>query len=166
MSGALLQVRDLVKTYAAPRESLVAPSRQICAVDGVNFTMVEGRSFGIVGESGSGKSTLARAILALERPTSGSVALLGHNLFTQSPARLRELRAHLQMIFQDPLGSLDPRHRIARIVAEPLASLSAIEPGERGARVAEAQLCERHLGVVLDEVLHLGGRPVLEDAGP
>ena len=135
MSAPLLEVRDLVKTYALPRERLFAPPPQVRAVDGVSFTIVEGRSFGIVGESGSGKSTLARAILALERPTSGGVALLGHDLFAQSSAQLRKLRAHIQMIFQDPFGSLDPRHTIRRIVAEPLVSLAAMNASERRARV-------------------------------
>ena len=138
MSAPLLEVRDLVKTYAAPRESLFAPPAKIRAVDGVSLTIVAGRSFGIVGESGSGKSTLARAVLALERPTSGNVALLGNDLSAQSPRQLRALRASVQMIFQDPVGSLDPRHDVARIVAEPLACLGAISARERRERVEAA----------------------------
>jgi peptide/nickel transport system ATP-binding protein len=138
MSAPLLEVRDLVRAYALPRERMLGPKRQLHAVDGVSFAILAGRSFGIVGESGSGKSTLARAVLALETPTSGAISLLGRDLATQSPSQLRELRACMQMIFQDPFGSLDPRHTIRRIVAEPLSILGAITPLERRARVDEA----------------------------
>jgi peptide/nickel transport system ATP-binding protein len=136
----LLEVVDLVKTYAQPRARLFAPRPHLRAVDGVSFFVTAGRSFGIVGESGSGKSTLARAAIALERPTSGEARLMGSALDLLSRAALRKARAHMQMIFQDPYGSLDPRQRIARIVAEPLACLDGIPRGERAARVAEALL--------------------------
>ena len=82
------------------------------ALDGVSFAMSQGRSFGIVGESGSGKSTLARIALALDRPTAGAVRLQGRSLFDMPRGELRATRAHMQMVFQDPYGSLDPRQRV------------------------------------------------------
>jgi peptide/nickel transport system ATP-binding protein len=139
MSDApLLEVVDLVKVYAQPRARLFAPRPRLRAVDGVSFSVTAGRSFGIVGESGSGKSTLARAAIALEQPTSGEARLMGSALNRLSHAALRKMRAHMQMIFQDPYGSLDPRQRVARIVAEPLACLDGVARGERAARVADA----------------------------
>ena len=82
------------------------------ALDGVSFSISQGRSFGVVGESGSGKSTLARIALALDRPDSGVVRLEGRSLFDMPRRELRRLRAHMQMVFQDPYGSLDPRQRV------------------------------------------------------
>ncbi len=121
MSAPLLEVVDLKKTFTLARPNWFAAEPIRRAVDGVSFAMQTGRSFGIVGESGSGKSTLARAVMALARPTSGEVRLQGRSLFALSRAELKAVRAHFQMIFQDPYGSLDPRHSVARIVAEPLA---------------------------------------------
>jgi peptide/nickel transport system ATP-binding protein len=134
----LLEILDLVKTYRLPRQRLVAPAPRLRAVDGVSFRVTAGRSFGIVGESGSGKSTLARAAIALEQPTSGEARLLGRAMNLASRAELRKMRAHMQMIFQDPYGSLDPRQRIARVIAEPLACLDGISRDESASRVAEA----------------------------
>jgi peptide/nickel transport system ATP-binding protein len=135
MTEALLQVRDLVKTYRLPREKLLAPAPEVHALRGVSFALQPGRSLGIVGESGSGKSTLARLVMALEAPTGGSVQLLGRTLQALPPAALRAARKDFQMVFQDPYGSLDPRQHIERIVAEPLPPLPA---GARRERVAEA----------------------------
>jgi len=134
--SALLQVVDLKKTFKLARPNLFAPHPSRRAVDGVSFEVEAGRSFGIVGESGSGKSTLARAAMALVKPTSGEVLLEGRSLFALSHAELKAARAHFQMIFQDPYGSLDPRQTIARIVAEPL--LGNLTRAERDARVYEA----------------------------
>jgi peptide/nickel transport system ATP-binding protein len=134
----LLEIVDLVKIYNLPRESLFGTPPQLRAVDGVSFRVKAGRSFGIVGESGSGKSTLARAAIALERPTSGQTRLMGAPLNLLPRAELRKMRAHMQMIFQDPYGSLDPRQTVARIVGEPLACLDGISRAEGAARVAEA----------------------------
>ena len=135
MTEPLLQVRDLVKHYRLPRESLRRRAPEVQALRGVSFDLYAGKSLGIVGESGSGKSTLARIVMALERPTSGSVTLLGRDLHALAPAELRQARRDFQMVFQDPYGSLDPRQRIGTVVAEPLPPL----PGaERDARVVEA----------------------------
>ena len=116
----LLEVHDLVKHYHLPRASVFAPAPVVEALRGVSFTVRAGRSLGIVGESGSGKSTLARLVMALEAPTSGCVSLLGRDLNALPPTELIAARRDFQMVFQDPYGSLDPRQRVARIVAEPL----------------------------------------------
>jgi peptide/nickel transport system ATP-binding protein len=108
------------------------------ALDGVSFAVRPGESFGIVGASGSGKSTLARLVLALEPPTAGTVRFKGEDLFRLSPKSLRFARRHLQMVFQDPHGSLDPRHRVERVVAEPLSLLGRLAASERRERVADA----------------------------
>ena len=119
----LLEVVDLFKSYRLPRPGPFAPHPLRPALMGVSFSVFPGRSFGVVGESGSGKSTLGRIALALDKPDSGAVQLEGRPLFEISRRELRALRAHMQMIFQDPYGSLDPRHRLGQIVAEPLAAL-------------------------------------------
>jgi peptide/nickel transport system ATP-binding protein len=138
MSAPLLEVADLVKRYTLGRPSLFAPHATRLAVDGVSFVVEAGRSFGVVGESGSGKSTIARAAMALDRPTSGVVRLEGRSLFDLPRRELRAAREHIQMIFQDPYGSLDPRQRVARIVAEPLSNLAHVSPAERDERVQGA----------------------------
>jgi peptide/nickel transport system ATP-binding protein len=132
----LLEVSSLVKTYRLPGASPFARKNARPALAGVSFSIEQGRSFGIVGESGSGKSTLARIALALDRPDSGVVRLQGRSLFELSRRNLRAARAHMQMIFQDPYGSLDPRQRVEKIVVEPLAALGGAGRAERRARVA------------------------------
>ena len=92
MTAALLEVRDLVKHYRLPRESLFAPAPEVRALQGVSFDLHPGKSLGIVGESCSGKSTLARLVMALEPPTSGSVTLLGRELHTLPTSELRAAR--------------------------------------------------------------------------
>jgi peptide/nickel transport system ATP-binding protein len=136
MSDApLLEVSALVKTYRSPGVGPFGRKNARPALAGISFSMQQGRSFGIVGESGSGKSTLARIALALDRPDSGAVRLQGRSLFDLPRRELRPMRAHMQMIFQDPYGSLDPRQRVEKIVAEPLAALGGTGGTERRARV-------------------------------
>ena len=134
----ILSVRDLRKHYRLPRPTPFAAAPIVFAVDGVTFDIPAGRSLGIVGESGCGKSTLARLVMGLEPPTAGSVRLLGQDL-TELPAdELRRLRRRFQMVFQDPYGSLDPRSKVAAIVAEPLEVLDAgMHTAERRRRVGE-----------------------------
>lgn len=118
---ALLEVTDLVKHF--PIKSGVVIDREVAqvrAVDGVSLTLNEGETLGLVGESGSGKSTLCRAILQLIRPTSGSVRFAGEELVGRSPRELRRLRREIQMIFQDPYASLNPRKRVGQIIGDPL----------------------------------------------
>ena len=134
----LLAVEDAVKHYRLPRESLLKPAPKVEALRGVSFTMQAGTSLGIVGESGSGKSTLARLVMALEAPTAGHVRLLGRDLNALSPADLMAARCDFQMVFQDPYGSLDPRQRVQRIVAEPLLTTGASEAKQRVAEALDA----------------------------
>ncbi|MCP3467773.1 ABC transporter ATP-binding protein [Bradyrhizobium sp. CCGUVB23] len=135
-SQPLLHVNDLVQRYTLPRESLFRPPGQVLALNGVSVRIEAGKSLGVVGESGSGKSTFARVVMALERPTSGRVELLGRDL-NQLPAdELRRARRDFQMVFQDPYGSLDPRQTIARIVAEPLTALERTDRATLRARVS------------------------------
>jgi ABC-type oligopeptide transport system ATPase subunit len=106
----LLEIRNLVKVF----------SRDIRAVDDVSLDIQAGETLGLVGESGSGKSTLGRLILRLIEPTSGSIRLEGRDLLAASSREMRRLRRDLQIIFQDPFASLDPRYRVQDIIAEPL----------------------------------------------
>ncbi len=119
----LVAAEALAKHYPLPRAGLFGGGGVVRAVDGVDFTLHRARSLGIVGESGSGKSTLARLVMALERPSGGGLQLFGQDPAALSPKELRALRRHMQMVFQDPFGALDPRHRVTRIVAEPLEVL-------------------------------------------
>ncbi len=134
----LLDIVDLFKAYRLHRPRPFAPHRVRPALNGVSFSIIAGRSFGIVGESGSGKSTLARIALALDKPDAGVVRLEGRSLFDLGRRELRAARAHMQLIFQDPYGSLDPRMRVERIVAEPLAALGGASRAERRRRVADS----------------------------
>ena len=133
----LLQVEGLTKSYRLRRETLVEKAASVQALAGVDFAVEAGSSFGIVGESGAGKSTLARIILALERPDQGRVLFAGKDLHRLSPGNLRQLRQDLQIVFQNPYGSLDPRQRVQRIIAEPLTT-SDLSPGDRLDRIAES----------------------------
>ena len=133
----LLQVNELTRSYDLPRSSLFGPREQVHALRGVSLTLQAGKSLGVVGESGSGKSTLARLVMALDRPTSGSVQLLGRDLHQLSPDELRTARRDFQMVFQDPYGSLDPRQSVERIVTEPMAALERASKAEMKERAAE-----------------------------
>jgi len=133
MNAPLLEVKRLRKTFRLPRASWFAPRAERIAVDGVDFAIEAGRSFGVVGESGSGKSTIARLVMALTRPTAGEVRLAGRSLFDLSASELKAARADFQMVFQDPYGSLDPRMTVERIVAEPLPR--SLPRAEKAARV-------------------------------
>ena len=134
----LLAVEGLAKTYRLPREQLLSRAPQVQALAGVSFTLRAGRSLGVVGESGSGKSTLARLVMALEPPSAGRVLLSGVDLHRLDAAALRAARAQLQMVFQDPYGSLDPRRTVMQTVAEPLAVLQGAGKAEQRERAAEA----------------------------
>jgi peptide/nickel transport system ATP-binding protein len=138
LSGpALLEVRHLTRDYKLRSGDGLA-ARTLRAVDDVSFAVEQGSVLGIVGESGCGKSTLARIIMALDRPTAGEVVFEGDSLFALSARALRQRRRDFQMVFQDPYGSLDPRHAIGRIVAEPLHLGGALTRSERATCVAEA----------------------------
>src|SRR6185503_8500438 len=114
----LLEVQNLVKEFTRKR-GILAPASLVRAVDGVSFTIDEGETFGLVGESGSGKTTTGRCILRLIEPTSGNVRFKGEDVLGFSRARLREARRDMQIVFQDPYSSLNPRMRVGAIVEEP-----------------------------------------------
>lgn len=123
----LLDVRNLVKHYPVPDGGL-SGTRKVKAVDDVSFELYRGETLGIVGESGCGKSTLARTILRLVEPTSGQAFFYGEDLFQLSGNNMRSKRCQLQMIFQDPFASLNPRMTIGQIISEPWAIFSGIAP--------------------------------------
>ncbi|HLJ62881.1 MAG TPA: ATP-binding cassette domain-containing protein, partial [Stellaceae bacterium] len=124
----LLEVEDLVVEYGAG-------AHRLSAVSGVSVALQRGETLGLVGESGCGKSTLGRAILRLQRHRSGRVLFEGSDLATLSRARLRQLRPRMQIIFQDPIASLNPRRRVRDIVAEPLVIEGRLGRPQREARV-------------------------------
>ena len=134
---ALVEVRGLVKRFTR-RPAPWSRASQIRAVDGVSFTINEGEIFGLVGESGSGKTTTGRCMLRLIEPTAGSFAFRGEEVFAMPAGRLRALRREMQMVFQDPDSSLDPRMRVGTIVEEGLVVHGLGTPSERRARVRES----------------------------
>ena len=121
MSDVVLEVRDLVKHFEVGGGFLGWPRGVVRAVDGVSFTLHRGETLGLVGESGCGKTTVSRCILQLERPTAGAVLFEGRDLTKLSDAELRPIRRRLQVCFQDPYSSLNPRMSVGQIIAEPLA---------------------------------------------
>ena len=132
----LIRVKDLVKDYPLPRKLIFQKPPTFRALHGVNLSIEKGESYGIVGESGCGKSTLARIVMALDHPTSGTVFYDDNDLFSVSQARLRVLRRHFQMVFQDPYSSLNPRKKVLSIVSEPLDMLeTSMSISERKDRV-------------------------------
>jgi oligopeptide transport system ATP-binding protein len=133
----LLEVENLVKQFTRKRRFLAPAASVVRAVDDVSFTVEEGETFGLVGESGSGKTTTGRCILRLTEPTSGTVRFKGEDVLAFSPSRLRAARREMQIVFQDPYSSLNPRMRVGTIVEEPLIIHKIGNRRERAARVAE-----------------------------
>jgi oligopeptide transport system ATP-binding protein len=138
MSEALLEVRDLVKHFAVGGKFLRGTGNMVRAVDGVSFSLRRGETLGLVGESGCGKTTTGRCILRLEQPTSGSIRFDGVELTTLPEKALRAVRRRIQVIFQDPYSSLNPRMTVGQILAEPIKVHRIIaDPRARAARVSE-----------------------------
>jgi len=136
MSPPLLEVRHLTKEFTR-RKGIFRRGTPVRAVDDVSFEIAEGETFGLVGESGSGKTTIGRCILRLIEPTSGEVRFKGEDVLAFPKRRLREARRDMQIVFQDPYSSLNPRMRVQDIVEEPLAIHRLGTRSERRARVRE-----------------------------
>ena len=131
MAETILEVRNLVKHFKTSRGMLHA-------VDDVSFTLERGRTLGLVGESGCGKSTTGRTILRLIEPTSGEIIFEGQDISKLSPSKLRALRKDMQLIFQDPYSSLDPRKTVSQIISEPIRANKILKTQkEIDERVAE-----------------------------
>jgi peptide/nickel transport system ATP-binding protein len=143
MSAPLVQVQDLAKVFdvSAPWLNRVIdrkPRQFVHAVDGVSFSIEKGRTLALVGESGCGKSTVARLLVGLYGPTRGNVKFDGIDAMSLDPAQTRTLRRRMQMIFQDPYASLNPRWKVLDIVAEPIREHGLVtDDGQQRAKVAE-----------------------------
>lgn len=142
-NSSVLEVADLVKRFPVAG-GLLGRGREVHAVDGVSFTVDQGETLALVGESGSGKSTVARCVLRLLEPTSGSIRLAGQDITRLPTRRLRPLRRHVQMVFQDFEGSLSPRRTVYESVREPLLRLG-ISRGTDADATARAALAEVEL---------------------
>ncbi len=137
-NGTLLRVVDLKKHFPISSGGLFNRRvGMVKAVDGISFDIKAGETLGLVGESGCGKSTTGRAILQLQKPTSGQIIFEDRDLTTISPEELRLMRPKMQMIFQDPYASLNPRHSVGKIVAEPLVIHGMLRGQALKERVAE-----------------------------
>jgi oligopeptide/dipeptide ABC transporter ATP-binding protein len=136
MAELVLDVRGLKKHFPVKKGILRRTVGHVYAVDGVSFSIDEGETLGLVGESGCGKSTVARAVLRLVEPTEGSIRLAGHDITHLGNAELRPHRRQMQIVFQDPFASLDPRMSAGDIVGEPLLVHGVAERAERIERVA------------------------------
>ena len=145
-AGPLIRVRGLNRTYRRGRSSLFRAPAEVHALRDVSFEVAAGQRFGIVGESGSGKSTLLRILAGLDQPTSGSVQVAGSEVAGSRENQLVELRRQLQIVFQDPMGSLNPRMRVRDLITEPL-----LLPGE--------PVAARHHAGKLAEMLNAVGLP-------
>ena len=135
--GNLLEVRGLKKHFPIRRGVFSRVSGYVRAVDGVDLTLRRGETLGLVGESGSGKTTTGRCILRLMEPTAGSVRFDGVDLLSLPHAEMRKMRREMQVIFQDPYGSLNPRMKVGSIVGEPLAIHRIAKGSEREDRVVD-----------------------------
>ena len=133
----LLRVDNLVKYFPVSRRRLFQEKLNVHAVESVSLTVRRGQTFGIVGETGSGKSTLARCIARLYDITSGQIVFDGHDISKISQRRMRPLRREIQMIFQDPIGSLNPRRRVGSIIGDPFAIHGIASGADRKRRVQE-----------------------------
>ena len=132
----LLQIKNLKKYYRVTAGLIPRPLGEIKAVDGVSLDIIEGEVLGLVGESGCGKSTLGKAILRLEEPTGGQISFQGTDVLSLNKRDLRTLRGKIQIVFQDPDSSLDPRMPVGDSIGEALIVHGVSGAGERGRRVA------------------------------
>jgi peptide/nickel transport system ATP-binding protein len=139
----MLELRGVVKHFPLPKKTFFGKREIVHAVDGVDLDVAQGETVGLVGESGCGKSTLARVVARIHQPTAGSVVFHGQDIANAAQSRIRPLRRHMQMVFQDPYASLNPRMTVADILGEPLR-LHKITGSEAETR--------KHIGDLLDVV--------------
>jgi len=137
MSAPLLEVIDVAKRFQVGTRFSRQGLRTVHALDGVSFTVMPGETLGLVGESGCGKSTLGRCITRLYDLTSGTLRFAGADISSMSQRQMRPMRRRIQMVFQDPYASLNPRRRVRDLIAEPLRVHTAMSEAEIGKRVAE-----------------------------
>ena len=133
----LIEVTDLKKHFPIRKGILGRTVSNVLAVDGVSFSIDEGKTLGLVGESGCGKTTVGRTVLRLIEPTSGQIKVRGRDISGLDKAEMRPLRRQMQIVFQDPFSSLNPRIRVGKIVGEPLKVHGVGNKEERRARVAQ-----------------------------
>jgi oligopeptide transport system ATP-binding protein len=149
MTTSLIEVKKLTKRYSVTKGILKRPVGSIGAVDGVSFGINEGQTFGLVGESGCGKTTLGRCILQTIRPSSGQIIFKGEEMSFETRTRPKKLSSKMQVVFQDPYSSLNPRHKIRDIILEPLViqgDVTKTAMSERLKRLYELTGLEEDMG--------------------
>jgi ABC-type glutathione transport system ATPase component len=134
---ALIQAQHLTKIFPTGESVFGVARGEVAAVDDVSLEIAAGETLGLVGESGSGKSTLGRLLLRLTEPTSGAIRFSGHDVLAARGRELRRLRRDMQIVFQDPFASLNPRMRVRDIVTEPLVIHNSASPQDRATRARE-----------------------------
>ncbi len=133
--ASFIQIKELCADFITPGGWLGRRGRRVRVVDGINLTIHQGETLGVVGESGCGKTTLGRSLLRLHPPTSGQVIFEGNDILKLSPAGLRRQRRDMQMLFQNPFSSLNPRLNVLNLVAEPLRTHTPLKGAELRAKV-------------------------------
>jgi oligopeptide/dipeptide ABC transporter ATP-binding protein len=137
LAKTLLEVNGLVKHFTIKRGVFSRVAGYVHAVDGISMRVTEGQTLGLVGESGCGKTTAGKTILKLIEPTDGAIRYGGEDITRYKRSQMKRLRREMQIIFQDPFSSLNPRHTVSAIIAAPLEIHNLVEPGEKEDRIAD-----------------------------